>query len=277
MGKWLRLIFCLGSVLMLLLGSTAAGAYTITNPTWTTPGFDPKADLGYIHGTYADWTSNHIRMENTVGPNSASIDWSFSLLPVTESWGPGGKTTSFGQRIEVEMEADLATTNADLGNETYILNGFGISSDSSPPLTQAAVTLTVTWGGDWSQARAQVSLKLIQGLFWFLDVIPDSHVNLNSPGNQQTFSGTLPEMSQLYFLRLDLFDGADWLPPGHYASDMWIEMTMDVTEALTPAPVPLPGAWALLGGGLALMAGWRLAPAHKNEDLTLGLAGLRKA
>jgi hypothetical protein len=257
MKKYLRIILSLVSGLLLILGSMDAQAYTIS-PTWDTPGLYLQAYLGGTAGTYTEFTRYHARMENVNGDNSAISDWTISTLPITESWGPEGKTTTIGQRIEADMSANLADIYAILGNSAFLLQGFAISSDSSPPLTTPKVTLTVAWGGDVDPnlASAQIALQEVHDGLTFVDVIPISNVNLNSPGNQQIFQGIFPEMGDTYFLTLNLWDGVTWPIPGEYETAMWISVTMSVTEAVAPPPpVPLPGTLALLASGLAIILG----------------------
>jgi hypothetical protein len=259
MHKCLRLIFSLGGALVLVLGSTAAGAYTINSPAWLFDSFYLQADLGLLPGSITDLNQSRGRMENVSGENWAISDWSISILPVTESWGPGGKTTTMGHEISVNLSAHLVSVGATMGQGAYIFNGFDISADSSPPLTTPLLTVTVRWGGEQSQASASVTLRLVHEDMSFEDVIPIAAVDFYSPGNQQTFQATLPNLDDAFFVALYLFDQADWSQAGDHESDMWISATMSVTEAMQPPPdpAPLPGAWTLLGGGLATMAGLR--------------------
>lgn len=263
MKKLMKCIFGCGCGVILLLASMDARAYTLS-PTWTNTGLYLQATLGTIPGSYTNLTKYHARMENVSGANSASSDWSIGLLPITESWGPEGKMSSIGQVINTDMSATLASGSATLGNMAFILQGFDISADSSPPVTTPQVTLTVTWGGEVNMnlASGQIALQETHDGMAFTNVIPVSSIDFTKPGNQQTFQGILPELSDAYFLTLNLRDQALWSGPGEYDTNMWISVTMDVTEAVAPlppppAPVPIPGTLALLGSGLAVMLGNR--------------------
>lgn len=260
MKKYLKIIFCLGCGLILMLGSMDAGAYTLS-PTWNNTGMYAQAFLGPKAGTTTEYTNWHAHMENVDGSNSASSDWSISLLPITETWGPDGKTTTMGQRIDTELSANLVSTTATLGYSGFIHNGFAISADSLPPLTTPLVDITVTWGGEVkpSWASAQIALKEIHDGGTFVNIIPNTNVNFSSPGNQQTFQVVLPEMGPDYFLTLSLWDQVTWSTLGEHETGMWITMTMSVTEPMDPPfATPLPGTLALLGSGLtALMASVR--------------------
>jgi hypothetical protein len=258
MKVYLKIIFSLACGLTLMLGSMDAAAYTLS-PTFNNAGFYLKATLGSNPGTYVRTTYWHPHMENTSGANSAVSDWTLGLLPFSESWGPEGKTSTLGQQIDVDMSANLVSTNAIMGDSAFIHSGFAISADADPPLTTPVVDITVTWGGQikFNQTFAQIALRRNDGGFSFTSIIPTTNVDLFHPGNQQTFQATLPELSNNYFLTLSLWDDAWWDNPGNYDTSMWIAVTMSVTEAMEPpnpiTPIPLPETLTLLGSGLATM------------------------
>jgi hypothetical protein len=258
-----RITVFLGWVVLVSLGlGSQAGAYFIS-PAPFYPGFSLTADLTGIPAYgYASLTQYHANMENSQSGNYAASDWTAGLQILPDSWGPGGKTTGFNQRIDVSLQAQLVSGNANVGGMCLTNEFFNFQPESAWTATPFPVDITVSWGGETSGASASVALNKIEGLFNIVEIIPMTMIYLTGQGTV-TLHASLPQPANNYDLSIYLADEQNWATPGNYASDMWIEVTLSATEAgLTPPAhaAPIPGSLVLLGSGLASLwakANWR--------------------
>ncbi len=237
------------------LGNQAAG-YTIT-PDPFYPSFLLETDLGGVPAQdYDVLTQYEARQVNTYGHNSATNDWSGSMSDVTDSWGPGGKTTTFTQRIDGNMQAHLTGLEAYVEGIATLNSYFTIQPEAVGASGPIPVEIEVSWSGDVSGAWPTIALYLVQGLR-FTAIVPLTRI---SPQGTQIFQAVLPQASSagnFYDLFFYLVDEQDWADPGNYSSNLTVEVTLSATEAgLTPPPVhtPVPAGQVLLGSGLAALA-----------------------